>query len=409
MESRPVSEPASPPRNWWWIFDPRESLRGAAVCFFLGGGVVFTVLIASLAGRTLHRSLESHLGGSFETLAVQVSDKLDRTIFERYRTLQLAANLAALRDPATAPADRRRVLAALQDTTPDFAWIGFLDTTGRIVAATKSDREGTSAEMRPWFRGAREQPFAGNPHEAPEIAAAGLLAGEGENSARFLDLAVPVTDTDGRFAGVLATQVRWDWAHEVQLSVVPETARRERIGVTVYTGNGEVLLDSGGSGWTRPPDLPAIPDRRKFRGNLIEPTTLGTTYLTGFMRSRGFREYRGLGWITAVRQPVDQAFVPVTELQHSIARWGFVFTGLGMIGAWVFAGRISRRLRSVGTAASRIQSGDILATLPSARGEGEIEQMCGALSRLVEDFRAKLDASRSPTGPNQTAPDKRVG
>lgn len=387
---------AAADREWWWVFDPRQSLRAAAALFFGLAAVAFTVLTATLAERSLRQSLERHLGQNFETLAVQMSDRLDRTIYERYRTLEFTANLAPLRAPATPAADRRRVLAALQDTAPDFAWIGFVDTNGLVVAATQGRLEGTSAAARPWFRQTREQPYAGNPREAPEIAAEGSAADDDERTPRFLDLAVPVTDTDGRFAGVLAAQVRWGWARDAQLAIVPEAARRERLGVTVYSATGEVLVDSGSSGWTRPPDTPAIPDRRKFRGNLIEPTTLGTTYLTGFVRSRGFREYRGLGWVTAVRQPEPQAFASATALRHTIARWGFAFTAFGVAGAWIYAGRISRRLRSIGTSASRIQSGDVLAVLPSGRGEGEIEFMCSALGRMVEDLRAKKSAATKP-------------
>ena len=392
MPNPPLRNPGtdSDSRDWWWVFDPRLSLRAAAALFFGLVAVAFTVLVASLAGRSLRQSLERQLGGHFETLAGQMSDKLDRTIYERYRTLQLAASLAPLRATDATSTDRRRVLTALQESTPDFAWIGFVDPTGRIDTATAGLGEGSSAEARPWFRGAREQAYAGNLREAPEIAAAAAPAGEGDVSRRVLDLAVPVTGADGQFAGVLAAHLRWGWAREVQLSVVPEAARRERLGVTVYSAAGDALLDSGGSGWTRPPDAPAVPDRRKFRGNLIEPTTLGSTYLTGFVRSRGFREYRGLGWITAVRQPLDKVFAPAAELQLTIARWGFAFAGIAMTGAWLFAGRVSRRLRSVGTAAGRIQAGDVLTVLPSGRGEGELEHMCAALGRMVEDFRTRL-------------------
>lgn len=376
-------------REWWWVFDPRQSLRAAAALFCGLTAIAFTVLVASLAGRVVRQSLEQQLGSTFETLAVQMGDRLDRTIYERYRALEFAANLAALRAADTAPADRRRVLAALQDATPDFAWIGFLDTTGRIVASTKGQLEGTSAENRLWFRNAREQPYAGNPREIPELTAETASPDEPDAAPRFLDLAVPVTDLDGRLGGVLAAHLRWNWTRDAHLAVVPEAARRQRIGVTVYAASGEALLDSGGSGWTRPPDTPALPDRRKFRGSLIEPTALGTTYLTGFLRSRGYRDYRGLGWIAAVRQPVDLAFAPAAALQQQIARWGFAFTGFVMLAAWLFAGRISRRLRSVAVAADRIRAGDVLAVLPRGHGESEVARMCDALGRLIEDLRTK--------------------
>ncbi len=404
MERPRLSESENAPREWWWVFDPRQSLRAAAALFFGLMAVAFTLLVTALASRSAQQALEKQLGTSFESLAVQLGDKLDRSIYERYRTLQLAASLAPLRAVDSADADRRRVLTALQETTPDFAWIGFAGPTGRIIAATNGLLEGSAADLRPWFRGARNQPYAGDLRETPEIAPAGPPADENGNIPRFLSLAVPVTGTDGQFAGVLAAQLRWSWAREVQLSVLAETARRERLGITVYSGTGDVLLDSGGSGWTRPPDTPALPDRRKFRGSLVEPTSLGTTYLTGFVRSRGFREYRGLGWVTAARQPVELAFAPVGEMRRTITGWGFAFTGISMAGAWLFAGRISRRLRSVGVAAGRIQAGDVLAVLPSGRGEGELEHMCGALGQLVQELRWKKDPASAPGSPS--SPDR---
>lgn len=389
------------------MFDPRLSLRASAALYAFAGTAALVLLIGWIASRSLQRSLDQQLGSSFETLAVQLADKIDRTLYERYRTLQLAAALAPLRAHDTTPADRRRILVALQDANPDFAWIGFVNPQGRVVAATRGVPEGSSVESRPWFRGAQEQPYAGGPREPRELPE-DLVRGEDSDAAlRVLDLAVPVADLDGRFAGVLAVCLRWGWTREVQYSVIPDTARRDRLGVTMYSPDGDVLLDSGGSGWTRPPDPPALTDTRRFRGHLIESTTLGTTYLTGFARSRGFKEFRGLGWVTAVRQPVDQAFAPVTALRHTVAGWGFVLTAIALAAAWRIAGRVSRRLHSVGAAAERIQSGDVLATLPSGRGEGELERMCGSLVRLVENLRPPPDTSPPPPDPQRPRRDSR--
>ncbi len=399
MENHPASPPVSAPDDWWWVFDPRRSLRAMATLLFGLGAAAFTTLLVWLAGRSLEQTFVQHLGGSFETLAVQMSDKLERTIYERSHALQFVASLAPLRTADTSVPDRRRLLSAVQDGSPDLAWIGFADRSGKIVASTNRLDEGASADMLPWFRGAREQPYVGNPHDARETVADPLAAEGTDTDPRVFDLAVPVADLDGRFLGILAAQVRWGWTRDMQRSIVPDAARRERIGLTVYAGNGDILIDSGGSGWTRPPGPPAIPGTRTFRGNLTEPTEGGTTYLTGFVRSRGYRDHRGNGWITAVRQPVDYALSPVTDVKRTIARWGIAFTVAGMAGAWYFASRLSRRLRSVGTAAARIESGDVLAALPSARGEGELEHMCRALGRMVDHFRAHGKTPPSPAKP----------
>ena len=394
-------------RPWWWVFDPRFSLRAFAALLVGLGALLFAALLGWISSRALQRTLDLQLGGSFETLAAQLSDKLDRALFERTRTLQLTAALAPMRAYDTSAADRRRLLSALLDTTPDFVWVGFANPQGRVVAATRGVPEGSSVDSRPWFQQAQERAYAGGPREPRELPDDLFRDDGGEGPLRVIDLAVPVNDPDGRFAGVLAAQLRWTWTRELQLSVIPDSARRERLGVTLYSSDGDVLLDSGGSGWTQPPDAPTLTDARRYRGHFVEPTLLGTTYLTGFARSRGHRDFRGLGWVTAVRQPVEQAFAPVTSLRHSIVGWGLLLTVLATFGAWRLAGRISRRLHSVGLAAERIHSGDVLATLPTGRGEGELERMCHSLWRLVEKLRPPPD--RTPPPPDVRPPRKDFG
>ena len=326
-DSRAASTPPSAPPDWWWIFDPRLSLRARRAVIFGGSAVAFALLFSWVAGTLLQRSLERQLGAGFETLAFQMSDKLDRVLQQRSHELQLAAGLAPFRSADAAPADRRRLLEALQDASRDFAWIGFADPKGRVRAATRGLFDDTSVDLRPWFRAGRERAFVGDLVEQAALARELGDAGE-DHGTRFIELAVPVQSVDGQFLGVLGAMLHWDWAREVQLSVVSETARRERIGVTVYNRHGDVVLDSGGSGWTQPPDAPKLTDSRHFRGAMTElPPTGGRPYLTGFARSRGYREFRGLNWLVTVRQPLDLALAPVRELQRTIAGWGSLSSG----------------------------------------------------------------------------------
>ncbi len=389
MSRRPT--PASAPDDWWWIFDPRLSLRARAALVTGGGTLAFTLLAATLTGTLVRRSLERQTGANFETLAFQLGDKLDRVILARHHDLQLAASLAPMRQSETPAADRRKLLELVQDNARDFAWIGFADAGGTLRAASAGIFEGTSVANRPWFRIARERSHTAGPSELPALTSE-LNPGGDTRSARYLDLAVPVQSAEGPLLGVLGAYLNWDWVREVQLSVVPEAARRERIGVTVYSATGEVLLDSGGSGWTQPPEAPVLSDPRKFRGTLLEPTTSGTSYVTGFARSRGYREYRGLGWLIAVRQPADLVLAPARELQRTLVGWGALLTVALVTISWISAGRLSRRLRSVGLAAERIRGGDVLTVLPRPPGDGEVARMCGSVGDLVEELRENPQA-----------------
>lgn len=399
MQGSAPGRPAAATSDWWWILDPRQSLRARAALLVGAGMLAITAVLTWSTGALYRRALEPQLSSQLESMAFQLTDKLDRAIYERYRTLTLGAGLPQVRQASGTSAERRRVLETLQESSPDFAWIGIADPTGRIVAATAGTLVGASAENRLWFRSAQETAYAGGLREIPELGRSNGTRSE-SSPARYLDLAVPLVSPDGEFAGVLGAHLRWDWAHDVLLSIVPETLTRDRIGATVYAGN-DVLLDSGASGWTHPPDPPNIGELRRVRGAFVEHTTLGSSYVTGFTRSRGFREYRGLGWMTVVRQPVAQAFAPVDRLRRSIAGWGCMVSLGAMSAAWVLAGRHARRLRSVRTAAQRIHEGDILAVLPRPPGQSELARMCGAVGDLVEDLRARDTSAKSTTGRQQ--------
>jgi hypothetical protein len=389
---RATSDSPSPLREWWWIFDPRESLRARAALTVGAGALIFTILLSWITGTVFRRAMEQQLGAQFETLAFQLSDKLDRVIYERYRTLQIGANLSALRNENVPVAERHDALSALQESSTDIAWIGLADASGQVVAATNGVFERTDVSARPWFLGAREHPFIGHPHDLPNLAREVLDPSKPETSSRFVDLAVPITNANGKFGGVLAAHLYWNWARDAQLSVVSEAASRQQIGVTVYAPTGEVLLDSGASGWTQPPVAPSISEARRYRGAMFERIAGGTNYITGYARSRGVHEYRGIGWLAVVRQPVSRAFAAVEPLQHSIVAWGFVLSVIAAIAAWIGAGQHVRKLRSVRAAAERIREGDVLSVLPPPADQSEIAHMCRALGDLVEDLRAKNQA-----------------
>jgi hypothetical protein len=398
MDRRPYLDHGLTRLPWWTVFDPRCSLPARAALLFAAGGLLFTALLIWLAGTLLQRELQVTKGAAFEALAFQLGDKVDRALYERYRTLVHAASLDALRRSDPSPTERRRLLESLVESSPDFAWIGYADATGRILTATGGLLENTDAALRPWFRGAREQPFLGALREDPELARALPAGSESDRSNRFMELAVPVQAADGRFAGVLVGQVRWGWTRDVQLSVVPEAVAREQVAATVYGADGDILLDSGALGWSHPPAAPAVGETRRVRGWMMESTPEGSTFLTGFSRSRGFREFRGLGWVAIVRQPAHLAFAPAATLRQSLARWGFVIVAAGVIAAWLLAGQVTRRLHSITAAAQRIREGDILAVLPHPRDEGELSRMCRAVGGLVEDLRARPETPPPPPG-----------
>jgi len=373
---------------WWQRLDPRHNVWVLAALLFGGAALGFTFILSEIAGAIFRARLERQAGQALETFAVQVSDKLDHNVYERYREIQFATGLGPLRMPAATPAERRRLFEAMQSANADYAWIGFADPTGTVVAATQGLLEGTKVDIREWFRSARSGPFSSGLHEYVPLAKE-LPDSTGEKQ-RFIDLAAPVMAVNGQIIGVLGAHLNWSWAHDVQLSVVPETARRESLGVAIYAQKGELVLDSGGSGWTEAPGVPTLPARPGLRGSFTENAEGGTAYLTGYARSLGYRDFPGLHLLVVVRQPTTIVFAPVRELQIWIWRLGAVLAGGLVILSWVFVARLNRPMRAIARAADHIRGGDVTSLIPRYRG-GAAGRLSAAVGELVDALCAKQE------------------
>ncbi|HVS51066.1 MAG TPA: cache and HAMP domain-containing protein [Opitutaceae bacterium] len=386
MQRSPALASRAARDEWWWIFDPRLSLRARAVLVVGGSAIAFTIFATWLAGAVFHRQLETHAAALMETYAFELADKLDRNLYAHQRTLQFIASVAPFSAPQATNAERTQTIEAALDSSPDFAWLGFADPSGTLVCTTQHLLENTRAAQQPWFRAPRDRPYLGGVHENAALAAR-VAEPSQETSPRFVDLATAVHASTGEFLGVLVAELRWSWARDVQQSVVPDALRREHIDATVYSAAGEVLLDSGGSGWSDPPEAPSIPLTRRARGAFAENAADGTSYITGFARSPGVRDFRGLGGLVTVRQRSDAVFATVRELQRTIAIWGAVVALVLAIASWRFAGRHARRLAAVTLAADRIRGGDVLTTMPRAHDESELDRMCGAIDAMTAELR----------------------
>ena len=346
--------------------------------------LILTLMLGLIIGQTTTRQVQRDIGHSLAELAFQMSDKLDRGMFERYRDIQIAAALNVMRNPAADPAERRALLEKLQDTYPDYAWIGFADPQGSVQASTKMLLEGVDVSQRPWYQGALQQPFVGDVHEAMLLAK--LLPNNTGEPLRFVDVSVPVTSQQGAPLGVLGAHLSWTWAQEVEHSVLKSVEDRNAIEMLVLSKEGNVLM---GPADLRGQTLKLRSLQQAQQGvnsYLIEEWPDGKTYLTGFSASSGYRSYPGLGWITVTRQAVDAAFTPVTSLQQQIFFVGSMTSLLFICVGWIMAGRIARPLLALSSAARRIRQGNMSAKLPVVPSYTEVNVLSTSLSTLVSSL-----------------------
>ncbi len=267
------------------------------------------------------------------------------------------------------------MLEGLQAGLPDYAWIGFADTRGRVQYSTRGMLEGSDVRHEPWFSEGQQRLFLGDVDKAPQLA---RLLPRRARDWRFIDIAIPIRDHANRPVGVLGAHLSWDWARSVESAVLTLSRRQAGVEIFILNGAGQIILAPPGQSHARLPALNLLDDASR---SLRWPD--GHDYLTGTRLGQGYRDYPGLGWRVIARQPTEQAFAVVRRLQSYIAAAGVVVALLfSLLGLWL-AYFLSRPLSQLATAADRIRQGHSDTHLPQGGLFRETRQLSASFAALL--------------------------
>ena len=366
-------------------------MRRASLKSLIAGAILFVSLLLTGAvsyviGRDAVSGLEQQIGRKLALLADETQDKLDRAMFERLQSLE---NLAAVGDIARkteTPASLRASLERFQMAYPDYSWVGFAEPNGNVVSATGGVLEGQNVKDRIWFQQGSKGSFVGEV-TLPDV-------GSGQSSPRrhgvpnFIDLAVPVSSTEGTASGILGATLSENWADEVKDTLLGSMKDTIPVDVIVLNAAGQVLLGPDDlAGVTL--HLPSIASARAGRADFaMERWPDGTSYFTGISKSGGYRSYQGLRWIALVRENQKSAIAPVRKLQRNIAIWGAAFAALAALLAWALAEKLSRSLLQLADTAEALRLGQQV-EFPQVSGYQEARILSLSLRSLVAELSAQ--------------------
>ncbi len=370
---------------------PKNSLRSQ---ISLASGVI-TLLLSLLLGyyeaKDIQEYIEKSEGESFVRRAKSVLDVLDRGMFERSREIQNAAILDEIRDPRVPIERKREILEHLQNTFNAYAWIGICDANGIGLVGTGKYLEGKDLSKRPWCSKGRDRSYIGDMHDA--LLLSKLLPNPSGEMFYLVDVAAPVIDKNGVLQGVLCGHIFWKWAEEALDS-------KKTPGKDIFLLSKDGLVLSGPEAprsalsKLAPQTMLAIQQTERDSGYLLEKWSNGKTYLVGYAKSSGYRDYPGLGWVSLMREDVTQAFAPARQLRQRILMMGI---GLGLLFSWLgwmLAGRIARPITRISQAADKIAAGDLVYDVPTQRGDGEVARLSTAIHDMVEKLTREIAQRR---------------
>jgi diguanylate cyclase (GGDEF)-like protein/PAS domain S-box-containing protein len=338
----------------------------AALVVFGGTGAVVTALTE---GAT-QRQLEVRTARD----AAALRDRLDAALHERFQDVK---SLALFDTPAATErsvALFRSVLSRRQRAHTEFAWMAYVDASGKVIASTGGVLDGADASQRPWFTNGLRGPYLGDVHPSTVLQS---MQPPGSEAPRVLDFAFPATDDGGRATGVIVAQVSWNAMRELADSVRYEAGSGAEL--LVVAANGTVLLG--------PPDLEGKPldmDRAKLPvgSGANAAGSDGRTYVAAASATRGHGEFPGFGWTVVARQDHAAAYAPARQVKAIIATAVFVFIAIFMLAGFAVARRIARPMEAWAAVADRIGLGERALKFPETGGSAELNRLGAALQSM---------------------------
>jgi len=371
--------------------NPKNSLRVQISLASGGIALLLSLALSYFAAEDSRQQIEAAEGASFMRRAQSALDVLDRGMFERSREIQNASSLDEIREPSVPVERKREILERLQSSFNAYAWIGICDDKGIGSVGTGKYLEGKDLSKRPWCTQGRDRTYLGDMHDA--LLLSKLLPNPSGEMFYLVDVAAPVIDKKGKLQGVLCGHIFWKWAEDVL-----DSKKTKGKDIFLLTKDGLVLSgpEAARSELAKlaPMTMQAIKQSDTNGGYLLEKWSDGKTYLVGYAKSSGYRDYPGMGWISLMREDVTQAFAPARELRFRILMMGGVLGVLFAWLGWLMAGRIAKPITRISLAAEKVAAGELSYDVPAIQGDGEVAHLSAAIHDMVEKLTSEIKQRR---------------
>jgi PAS domain S-box-containing protein len=276
--------------------------------------LVMTVC-AILAGVGLIRLVEDRVvaatGGELTLAAAEISEKLDRMLFERQGDVLMMARNLALQN--SDPNYRSEYLTWMKkEYAPAYQSIVVADVQGTVVAATEVSLLGRDDSRAASFIAART---------TRRFDIADVAEQEAESGVAAIAFTAPILDSRGAFLGIVTARVGVPFLEEVSTRTIRSLEVQQgaggRVEYRMSTKGGRVFVDSDLS--RKEPlnlkelRLPSVLLSEAGAPGFIEEEHVRrhVQVVTGYAKTRGFGEFTGLNWSVLVQMEREEVLAPI--------------------------------------------------------------------------------------------------
>ncbi len=374
----PVPPPNRMP-NTPLSLSPAKSLRARFALLMGVGGLLLGMGVAAVLAWHLESNTFDTQQHALVVASNELAGRLASDLRARRREVVLTGGLMD-KTQLSAPADLRALLDKLKEEQPSYAWIGVTDATGKVVAATGQLLEGVDASARPWFAGALQGVYLGDPREAKLLATHMPRAADNE-PVRFVDVAVPLHDSSGAVRGVLSAHLHWSWVKDVIAHVAQEQGSLFRMQFIIADRNGQVLL--------APPGEAAKSLDQLDAENQASGAFLARRSAPELSQASEF------GWSVMARESMADVMAPIHRVRAAMLLLAVALGGAIVWLTWAASKVMVRPIVEFADEASRFVPDGSTPFNPSAASRtDEVGTLARTMGALVEKLRIHADRNQ---------------
>ncbi|RII26577.1 MAG: hypothetical protein CXR31_09155 [Geobacter sp.] len=382
-----------------------QGLQGKLLLFFLAISLIPLIIVSSVS---FQRS-KSGMQGMGQEMLADTADGLMRTIDvmmnDRQDDIKTWASLPAVSAGLQSKnyGEVTSLLASIEKGYDIYKYIMLFDAAGNMVAAndpgllTRSDVQ-RNQNNHEWFQRAMKGEIT-----VSDVAYSDTAK---ENVVSF---SAPVKGAGGKIIGVITSRMSWD--------IVEKIVDEEKSGLTghAYLVNKDgIIIAHPKKEKVLKEDLlkvqsPALAEQAKkmVKGEKGEGeyTYEGINYLAAFEPSKGFGDYKGLGWSYVVAQGTNEIYAPVNTLRNIVFVIVIVAAILIALLAIFIARSIANPMIKGVAFAQIVAAGDLSQTL-EVRSKDEVGDLANALNAMVEKLREMIGKIRDSSNQVASASDE---